>query len=286
MSKLKLRLILFFTSLLLLTYLEITETQAMDGWSIHPVLICIILFVLILELLVPFLRRIPVLVSTSIWSGLYLALRWFVIAQPPISLVEMLVWGYLVALAHLVVQSMGSLDDAIRYASQGGQTTPAISLVEAQRLIRAELTRSRHYNRPFSVIAVRAPGVLNEITLDKFAAEIRGDLARNHIKSRLARKLRAELRAMDLVLDDPESGNLLLLCPEVNSQDAELLMDHLSKVLERDYGLRTRMVSASFPDASPTFDGLLDLINEHLQATRPRSSLRSELAKSSSHLSE
>lgn len=286
MSKFKLRLILFFASVLILFYLDRISVPGLAGLDLQPALVSIALFVLILEILIPNLQRVSTFVSTAIWLSVYLVLRIFVITLPEISVIELLVWGYLMVLSHLIAQSMGSVDDAIRIAAEGGKSRAAIDLLEAQSLIRAELTRSRHYNRPFSLIAVRSPSAPEDATLQKFAAEIKGELVQGHIKSRLARKLKDELRTMDIVLDDRENGNLLLLCPEVDAQNAEVLMEHLNNVLERDYGFKARMASASFPDASPTFDGLLELINDQIQAKPSVNALSGELAKSSSHYSE
>jgi hypothetical protein len=286
MNKFKLRMILLIISLLILINLDWIAPPVMEDPKIHLVLAGISLVVLVLEISIPNLRRISFLALTLIWLGIYLLLQISIIPQLLLSPIVLLIWVYLVVLVHLTAQSLGSLDDAILFAAEAGQSTPAISLAEAQGLIRAELTRSRHYNRPFSVIAVQFPNVIIEEVLDRLADEIRGRLVQNHVKIRLAKTLRDELRAMDIVLDDSERGNLILLCPEVDARNAEIMIDHLNRALEREYGVNAVMASASFPDASPTFDGLLDLVNEHLRYSPSVNGSNGNLVKSSSSFSD
>jgi hypothetical protein len=285
MNKFKLRMILLFTSLLILINMDWISVPFSGAPALHLTIANIGLVVLILEISIPVSRRISSLALAMTWVGIYLLLRTFVIPQPELSLIELLIWVYLVVLVQLITQSIHHFDDAIQRAAGAGQSAPTISLNEAQGLIRSELTRSRHYNRPFSVIAVQFPRVPTDEILDMTAIKIRGQLDQNIVKIRMAKTLRDELRAMDTVLDDNESGKLLLLCPEVDAQNAEIMIDHLNRVLERDYGFKAVMASASFPDASPTFDGLLDLVNEGLRSVSVNGS-NGNLVKSSSHYSD
>jgi hypothetical protein len=286
MNKFKLRMILLFISLLILINMDWFSAPLVGEHALHLTLASISLIVLILEISVPYLRRISSPALTMIWVGTYLFIRAYVISQPELTLIELLIWVYLVVLVQLITQSIDSVDDVIQSAAEAGQSSPAIKLAEAQGLIRAELTRSRHYNRPFSVIAVQFPSVTSDEIRDKVAIKIRGQMVENLVKIRLAKTLRDELRAMDIVLDDNKSGNLLLLCPEVDAQNAEIMIDHLNRVLERDYGFKAAMASASFPDASPTFDGLLDLVNEHLRCQPSVNGSNGNLVKSSSQFSD
>lgn len=286
MSRFKPRLILLFASLLILINLGWISIPFLEKRPIHPAFLSVSLIVLTLEIVIPYFRRSSMLASTLFWVGLFLLLRMFVFFQPRLSLIELLIWVYLVVLIHSIARSIDSVDDAIRIAAESGEPIQAINLTEAEGLIRAELTRSRHYNRPFSVIAVQCPQFPNEETLMKVASEIRGHLVKNHVKTRLAKTLSRELRAMDIVLDDRERGNLLLLCPEVDAKNAEIMVSHLRDALERNYGFKAVMASASFPDASPTFDGLLELINTHLVNSQTVSGLSGEFAKSGSQASD
>ncbi|HSO27947.1 MAG TPA: hypothetical protein VLS48_07735 [Anaerolineales bacterium] len=227
---------------------------------------------ILVELSLPFAWRTPVAYSLLVWIFTYLALRfiffsgslWMGLLDLQVSIIEMFFLGVSVFLAHRVANDIQKTETAHRFLQITQNIAAAPGIKESEERIRSELTRSRHYHRPLSVVVIEKPQQVSEPALERMVVEIKDWVVRGYIQSQLSQILKHELRPIDIVMTDSDQQRLILLCPEVDGDGVNELTDHLKMAAVRELGLHISCGVASFPDESLTFDGLMQRAAEKL----------------------
>lgn len=120
--------------------------------------------------------------------------------------------------------------------------------------INTELTRSRRYHRPLSLMVIQLgkddkkpkgnDDALQRDVLNRFSA------------ARVGHVVNDQLRETDLILRD-SNNRFILICPETEYEYSNKLAERISKTVAETVGTQVQWGAASFPDEALTFDDLL-----------------------------
>lgn len=132
---------------------------------------------------------------------------------------------------------------------------------ENQR-IKIELTRSRRYHRPLSVVMIQSESEDEKITREAFR-NIQHDLMSRFTSARVGQIIDDRIRQTDLVLRDYQ-GRFIVLCPETDLPNASLLAKRISQAIKERTNLRVLWGVAAFPEEALTFDDLLQKARQRL----------------------
>ena len=132
---------------------------------------------------------------------------------------------------------------------------------ENQR-IKIELTRSRRYHRPLSVVMIESESEAEKITREAFR-NIQHDLMSRFTSARVGQIIDDRIRQTDLVLRDYK-GRFIVLCPETDLPNASLLAKRIAQAIKERTNLRVLWGSADFPEEALTFEDLLQKARERL----------------------
>jgi hypothetical protein len=228
-----------------------------------------VLIAMPLTLFFPFISRVSVFVSLGVWAGVYLVLLQtlnrrlstssndFSIIVLELILLEAGVW-----IAHqlaLQISHAESIMDALALSAFPNRARDIDS--ENQR-IKIELTRSRRYNRPLSLVVIEAVAEEEKLT-GAVLKSVQHDLLNRFTSARVAQIIDDRIRQTDLVLRDYR-GKFMVLCPETDSANASLLAKRISQAIQEKTDLRVLWGVAAFPDEALTFDDLLEKARERL----------------------
>lgn len=215
--------------------------------------------------------RFPLPAAIMFWSAIYIAATalWNSAGgfrdNITISLVELILLVWFTALSYLIGSETTLNESYYSPLLTGIRSSKLITLEESQSIIRSEFTRSRHYNRHLSVLAIAQPKLSSGKGGMKTNRENLTEwLDWKLTKIRLEEIIRRELRAMDTLMYDDHTDRMVLLCPEADIEGAGYIASHLKNAAERDLGIQIVMAMATFPEEALTFDGLLEQAYERL----------------------
>lgn len=227
-----------------------------------------------LTLFFPSVSRASVYVPMFVWAGVYLVLLQVInrnnSANPgelPVIVLEFILLEVGVWYAHqlaLQISHAESLMDALALSAFPNQTRNIDA--ESQR-IKIELTRSRRYHRPLSVVVIEVESEAEKITREMLKS-IQYDLLSRFTTARVGQIIDDRIRQTDLVLRD-QKGRFIVLCPETDLQSAMLLAKRISQAIKERANLGVLWGVAAFPDEALTFEDLLQKARERLVLSVP-----------------
>jgi GGDEF domain-containing protein len=139
-------------------------------------------------------------------------------------------------------------------------------LHEMQSLVDTEMVRSRRFERPLSLVMLQADASSLNMTMHKLVQEVQRSMMQRYVLSTMARVLSRCLRRNDLVIEDKKPGRLLLLAPETNEYDAMKMGNRISRLVQDRLGISAHFSIAAFPQHALTFEELLHVAEQRLQA--------------------
>src|SRR5215208_5858571 len=222
-----------------------------------------------LTLFFPKISRVSVYLPLFFWAGVYLVLlqvinRNYSANKGELSVIvlEFMLLEIGVWLAHQLALQIGhaeSIMDALALSAFPNRARDIDS--ESQR-IKIELTRSRRYHRPLSVVMIQCESEDEKTTREKLRS-VQQDLLSRFNSARVGQIIDDYVRQTDLVLRDYR-GRFIVLCPETDLPGASLLAKRISQAIKERNSLRTLWGVAAFPDEALTFEDLLQKARERL----------------------
>ena len=125
--------------------------------------------------------------------------------------------------------------------------------------ISEEITRSRRYHHPLSILTVRLDrnrswGDWKDMKL------LANEMLERFAFAKVSQILSDHARSTDMVLRDRD-GLFVLLCPETNQANTSILAARIADAVKRELDAKIECGSASFPDEALTFDDLIHTAN-------------------------
>ena len=167
-------------------------------------------------------------------------------------------------LAYNVGQQLTLIAGLLEGLASSAYPNRSLDVREAADRISAELTRSRRYQHPLSVIVLRLGENKNSKTAEHFPG-IQEDLLRRFALARVSQAISDRARETDLILRD-HTGRFILLCPETNSLNSGIFAERVERAVREQIGVDVIWGAASFPDQALTFEELLELAEERISA--------------------
>lgn len=222
-----------------------------------------------LTLFFPRISRISVYVPLLVWAVVYIVLLQLINrnysaneGELPVIALEFMMLEVGVWFAHQLASQIShaeSLMDALALSAFPNRSRDIDS--ESQR-IKIELTRSRRYHRPLSVVMIESESDDEKLTREAFR-NIQHDLMSRFTSARVGQIIDDRIRQTDLVLRDYK-GRFIVLCPETDLSNASLLAKRISQAIKERTSLRVLWGVAAFPEEALTFEDLLQKARERL----------------------
>jgi GGDEF domain-containing protein len=222
-----------------------------------------------LTLFFPQISRISVYVPLLFWAVVYIVLLQLIDrnysankGELPVIALEFMMLEVGVWFAHQLATQIShaeSIMDALALSAFPNRARDIDS--ESQR-IKIELTRSRRYHRPLSVVMIQPESDEEELTREAFK-NIQHDLMSRFTSARVGQIIDDRVRQTDLVLRDYQ-GRFIVLCPETDLSNATLLAKRISQAIKERTNLRVLWGVAAFPEEALTFEDLLQKARQRL----------------------
>jgi len=210
----------------------------------------------------PFLQKHSVFFSATLWLMVYLFLQLVLTAQESSrniwyllhAAVEVSFLLLLIGVAFKVSQWLRQLDRQVVMAAAIQAATDLPTLAQAKSVIHAEMTRSRHYERPLAIIAFQ----INNPQTDEPSSNLFGGFNRSIIQQyqqgQLAQHLQNQMHCYYQLIRDPQTNTFYLVCPELDYSAAVAIGQQISETIASQTHTTINYASASFPEDGVTFN--------------------------------
>ena len=222
-----------------------------------------------LTLFFPSISRFSVYVPLSFWAIVYLALLQFINrnysankGELSVILLEFLLFEAGVWFAHQLASQISHAESIMDSLALSAFPNRARDIESEGQRIKIELTRSRRYHRPLSLVVIQTETEDEKITREMLKS-VQHDLLTRFTSARVGQIIDDRIRQTDLVLRDYK-GRFIVLCPETELGNASLLAKRISHAIKERTNLRVLWGVAAFPDEALTFDDLLQKARERL----------------------
>jgi GGDEF domain-containing protein len=228
-----------------------------------------VLIAMPVTLFFPSISRVPVYVPLSVWAGVYILLleilnrslsttsNDFSIIVLEFILLEVGVW-----FAYQLSMQISYAESIMAALALNAFPNRARDIDSEYQRIKIELTRSRRYQRPLSIVVIEAESDDENIT-GEMLKSVQHDLFKQFTSARFAQIIDNCVRQTDLVLRDHQ-GRFVVLCTETELSRATLLAKRIVQAIQEKTSQQARWGVATFPDDALTFDDLRQKAQEHL----------------------
>ena len=265
MGSIKRQVVLVLIYLVIVFSLERLDVVVPGMFNLHPFAYVLVVLAMILTIIIPQLRRASIYLLIPLWGGVYLVLWSLLLGQftsftydkLQVAIIEIVLVTTGVLLAHGLARHITQVEDTIESLAFGEIPGRATCLEDAAEAIKVELTRSRRYNHPLTVMVLEPdPETLQE-SLQRTLQEIRLNMARRYANARLCQILNETARRTDLVLQQAKKGRFVILCPETEPHASTILANRIQSLAHENLGISILWGTAAFPAEAVTFDELL-----------------------------
>jgi len=210
----------------------------------------------------PSISRVSAYVPLLVWAGFYLVLLQMIDrsasaieGQFSVIVLEFILLEVGVWFSHQLAVQISHAESIMDTLALSAFPNRAHDIDMEDKRIKIELTRSRRYHRPLSIVLIEAESD-DEKTTREMLKSIQHDLLIRFTSARVGQIIDDRIRQTDLVLRD-HSGRFIILCPETDLQSAILLSKRISDSVRERTELQIKCGVAAFPDEALTFDDLI-----------------------------
>ena len=228
-------------------------------------------------------HRYSVFVPIGIWSGIYLLSK-MLLGRPLLggvytylSITELTFLLVSVWAAYLLALALYEFEEAVeRITFRENSNKRVQELAQAYDEIQLEIFRSRHHHHPMSIIVVEPVLDAIQTSLHRLVQEIQQAMVSSYVINNMAHTLSKYIRRTDFVLEQRERGRFIILCPDTNSSDLELMVEYVKSVAKEQLGAPITCGAATFPNEAITFEELLKKAETQLEGIKHHSRNESE----------
>lgn len=185
-----------------------------------------------------------------------------------VQIIQLLLVAISAGLAYDVGKRIGKTDRILDGLSSGAYPNRARDIQDARDLITSEITRSRRYHHPLSLLAFRLEKPNNKDGW-KGNVPLENDMLERFAIAKTSQILSDLARNTDIVLRD-KNGQFVLLCPETDANDISILADRISAAVDESLNSQINWGGAAFPDEALTFDDLLQTAMKRLSQNKSK----------------
>jgi GGDEF domain-containing protein len=260
--------------LLLLTYvigfLGITQIQFLEQQYIDfdPIFFYMFAFAAAFGILIPGRYRPSIYIILTSWAVVYALiwlLYWRTYTDPLTSFVlvlQLILVELTAGLSHFVGLHLDEVDNLLGQLSSTVYPNRMMELDQAWERINTEMTRSRRFSRPLSVLMVEMKNVQNRVPVSKID-HLQRDLLVQFAVSKTGQIISNLARQTDLIVHE-SNGRFLIVCPETDLAASTILAERVRTAVEEQIDNNVVWGAAAFPDESYSFDELLEKAKHRL----------------------
>ena len=163
-------------------------------------------------------------------------------------------------LAHAIGQNIAQVEHLFEGFSASTYPNRTLDIDAARDRISTEITRSRRYNRPLSVLVLEFDQIDQK---DKKTEIVQKDLLKRFTLAKIGQILGDFARQTDLIIDN-QSDNFVIVCPETDYQAITVLADRIRVAIKEKMDTWVMWGTASFPNEALTFDDLLSTAQDRV----------------------
>lgn len=210
----------------------------------------------------PSISRVSAYVPLLVWAGFYLVLLQTidrsasaVEGQFSVIVLEFILLEVGVWFSHQLAVQISHAESIMDTLALSAFPNRAHDIDMEDKRIKIELTRSRRYHRPLSIVLIESETDDEKVTREMLKS-IQHDLLIRFTSARVGQIIDDRIRQTDLVLRD-HSGRFIILCPETDLQSALLLSKRIADSVRERTELQIKCGVAAFPDEALTFEDLV-----------------------------
>jgi len=219
--------------------------------------------------LVPGIAKMSWLIPLAIWAGIYIVILQtisrehsanpgeFSVIVLEFILLELGVW-----LAQGLAQQLSHAESIMDAMALSAFPNRVHEIDSEDQRIKIELTRSRRYSRPLSLVIIATEPEDQKLTKEMLKS-MQHDLMHRFTAARIGQIIDDRVRQTDLVLRD-HHGHFVILCPETDLGSATLLGRRIAQSVKERTDVDILCGVAAFPEEALTFDDLVRKARERL----------------------
>ena len=249
-------LLVYIFAIFGIAQIDFVEKNVINFDSIFFILVALAVFSALIIVPLTFITFYQFL---FIWAIVYVAVRivyWNMTVHHSIELIvlEFVLVGISAGLSYDIGRQTKHVNRLLDELTTMTYPNRTMDLRSSGDRINAELTRSRRYHRPLSLLVVqvekglkkpsRTGDVLEQDVLSRFSA------------ARIGHIVNEQVRETDLILRDSHD-RFILVCPETEFSYSTKLAERIARTVADSVGAQVEFGSASFPDEALTFDDLV-----------------------------
>jgi hypothetical protein len=211
----------------------------------------------------------PMLVPMILWASIYIALSEildrslsasgteFQVVILEFVLIQITVW-----LSYNLAREIGRAESVLDALALSTFPNRALDMDSAADKIKVELTRSRRYHRPLTLMVLETNPEDHQSMME-MVKNIQYDLAHRFSLARIGQIIGDGVRQTDLVVRD-HTGRFIVICPETDMGYSAVLAERLKAAVENSAGINIQWGVAAFPEEALTFEDLLQKARDRL----------------------
>jgi GGDEF domain-containing protein len=226
-----------------------------------------------ITLFFPSISRVSSIVPLSVWAGVYLVLLQIIdrnlsanAGEFSVIVLEFVLLEAGVWFAYQLAAQLSHAESIMDALALSAFPNRAHDIEAENQRIKIELTRSRRYHRPLSLVVIESLGDDEKIAIEVLKG-VQHDLMNRFTSARVGQIIDDRIRQTDLVLRD-HRGRFVILCPETDLASSELLAERIARAIKERTDLDVLFGVSAFPDEALTFDDLLQKALERLVRSR------------------
>ncbi len=266
MQKLRIFLVLLIIGISFFFNIERIDIDESNVINIASFVYVLAFFAIILPIAFPPLQQLKLPTMMIIWSGIYVWTK-LIFSQRPliggmytyVSITELAMLLVLIWTTSKLLEAIQLFENAVEKITFGQPEELHVKmLATAGNDIRQEMFRSRHYNRPLSIIAVQPNLDSTNPNTHQIIQETQKAMINSFIINNIANTLQKYLRPTDLILEDKHTNRFYILCPETPSKDVQSMIEYIQDVTNDELGIASAVGFAVFPEDAIAFEDLLN----------------------------
>jgi GGDEF domain-containing protein len=235
--------------------------------NFEPIFFVLVALAVLSALVIVPLTHFSIYQFLSIWAAVYVVIRviyWQMTTAHSGQLVilEFVLMEISAGLAFDIGRQLRQVSRLIDKFTAITYPNRTLDLRTAGDRISTELTRSRRYSRPLSVLVVQMDKLESQQALEKDES-LQRDILTRFAAARIGEIVNDRARETDLILRDSDN-RFILICPETGHLSSAILAQRISKSVAENIGAKVRWGVSSFPDEALTFDDLVEKAVERL----------------------
>lgn len=203
----------------------------------------------------------------AFWGVVYLLLWYFYwrgeSALPiQVHAIQIVLLEVASVLAYNMGRQIGQVDKMLEGLAANAYPNRTRNIQEAQSLINDELSRSRRYHHPLSVLVLRLEDLKGKRAWEN-NERLERDMIERFASAKIGQIVSELSRGNDLILRDRD-GQFVILCPETDHGNASRLAARILSAVDESLEARITCGIASFPDEALDFKDLLNTAKQRL----------------------